>query len=455
MKRPGLAGLFDRLADVLADRAAAGELLAATVEAEGSEFLRFNAARLRQAGRVERALARLRLVRDGRQAVLALTLPGLDADHGALAAAIGPAIVRLRAALADSEPDPLLDVSHGDGCAFDISTGAEFDRAAFVDTVAEAAGDADLVGFAAAGPVGRGFCNAAGSRLWHERGSIAFDFSIHLAPDAAAGGARKAVKSSWAGESLDARALASRIVAARREAALLERPVHRLAPGSYRALLAPRALADLLELLCWGGFSARAHHNGLSPLMRLRRGEASFSPLLTIAEDMDAGYAPAFQADGYTRPRRTMLLEAGRAGDLLVSPRSAREFGLVGNAASDAESPESMRVAPGTLASDDALARLDTGLAIGNLWYLNYSDRASCRATGMTRFATFWVERGEVVAPIEAMRFDDSMYQMLGDQLEALTTEAQRMPNTDTYDGRSLGGIEAPGALVSALRFVL
>jgi predicted Zn-dependent protease len=459
-----LADLFDRVADVVADLAAPDELLAATLEAEASDFMRFNCARLRQAGRVERAVLRLRLVRDERQTVLSLTLPGLAADHQTLSAVMAPAVERLRTALADSAPDPLLDVSRGADCARDVQPLAPFDADAFVDAVSGAAGDADLVGFAAAGPVGRGFCNSVGSRLWHERGSVDFDFSIHLAPDAAAAGARKAVKSSWTSSAmdsldtlgrLDTPGLVSRIAAARRDAALLERPVRRLAPGSYRALLAPRALADLLELLGWGGFSARAHHNGVSPLMRLRRGDASFSPLLSMAEDMDAGFAPAFQSDGYARPRRVALLDCGRAADWLVSPRSSREFGLVGNAAAEAEVPESLSVDAGTLASRDALAQLGTGLAIANFWYLNYSDRATCRATGMTRFATFWVEGGEVVAPVEAMRFDDSLYRILGEQLEALTADRQRMPNTDTYDGRGLGGIVAPGALVSALRFVL
>ena len=63
---------------------------------------------------------------------------------------------------------------------------------------------------------------------------------------------------------------------------------------------------------------------------------------------------------------------------------------------------------------DDALAALDTGLCVGNLWYLNYSDRPACRMTGMTRFATFWVEDGKIVAPVDVLRFDDTIYRMLG-----------------------------------------
>ena len=82
-------------------------------------------------------------------------------------------------------------------------------------------------------------------------------------------------------------------------------------------------------------------------------------------------------------------------------------------------------MAGGELAAADALAALGTGLYVGNLWYLNYSDRPACRMTGMTRFATFWVEDGRIVAPVDVLRFDDTIYRMLGENLEALTRETE------------------------------
>jgi predicted Zn-dependent protease len=448
---------FDALADALEACARPGELLAATLESEASDFLRLNGARIRQAGRVERAIARLRLVDGERQAFHALTLPGLDAGPDAILRAVAGSMDGLRASIADSAPDPLLDVNREPVVSDDRGRDAPFDRDAFVDTVAAAAGDADLVGFAAAGPVARGFCTSAGGRQWYQRTSVVFDWSIHLPVDPAAG-ARKAVKADWSGPRLDAAALAglaAAIARSRADAAVMARPVRRLDPGEQRVLLAPRAFADLLQMLGWGGFSARAHRSGQSPLARLERGDARFSPLLSMAEDLDAGFAPGFQADGYPRPRRVPLVQAGRFAQWLVSPRTAREYGLPSNAAAAHESPESLRVAPGTLADADALARLGTGLSIANLWYLNFSDRPACRVTGMTRFACLWIEGGEPVAPVEAMRFDDSLYRVLGDTLEALGDAPLSMPATDTYSSRATGGLEAPSALLGSLRFTL
>lgn len=448
-----MRALFDRLADALERHARGAELLAATLVAEGSEFVRINQARVRQAGRVERAVARLRLVDGERQVLHALTLPGLAADAAALDAAVARAADTMRAALADSAPDPLLDIHRSPVRSDDRDQGSPFDRAGFVDCVADAAGDADLVGFCAAGPVARGFCASTGSRQWYQRSRVSFDWSIHLPVDS--GGDRRAVKASWSGAALDTAALSTAIAASRADAALMSRPVRRVAPGEHRVLFSPRALADLLEMLNWGGFSARAHRSGQSPLARLAEGRATLSERLSIAEDLDAGFAPGFQGDGYPRPRRVPLIERGRFAEMLVSPRTAREYRLASNAAAPHEAPESMRVDPGSLPAREAFARLGTGLAVSNLWYLNFADRPACRITGMTRFACLWVQDGEPIGPIEAMRFDDSLYRMLGEHLEALGDTVRPMPADDTYDARAVGGIEAPSALVSAVRFAL
>jgi predicted Zn-dependent protease len=112
-------------------------------------------------------------------------------------------------------------------------------------------------------------------------------------------------------------------------------------------------------------------------------------------------------------------------------------------------------MAAGTLPSAQVLAALGTGVYIGNLWYLNYSDRNACRMTGMTRFATFWVENGEIIAPVNVMRFDDSAYRMLGSNLVALTAERDARLSTDTYEARSRRAMTLPGAIVDDFRLTL
>ena len=147
------------------------------------------------------------------------------------------------------------------------------------------------------------------------------------------------------------------------------------------------------------------------------------------------------------------LIRAGEHRDSLADERSAAEYGVEVNAA--VEAPLALRMAPGDIAVEQVPARLETGLYVNNLWYCNYADRNQCRMTGMTRFASFWVEHGEIRAPAEVMRFDDSLYRMLGEGLIGLTRETELRVDAGTYGGRGLSSAELPGALIDAMRFPL
>src|SRR5581483_8241381 len=230
----------------------------------------------------------------------------------------------------------------------------------------------------------------------------------------------------------------TRMAHATQQLALLALPRRTIEPGEYRAYLAPRALAEVLGLLCWGGFSARARQTKQSPLMRMEEGRTLASGI-TLAENIAAGVAPAFQAEGFVKPPVVPLISAGKLADALVSPRSAKEYGLATNAANSGESPESLDMAAGSLAERDVLQALDTGLYISNLWYLNFSDRPA----------------GRITAPVTPLRFDESVYRLLGETLIDLTAERELLPDSSTYGERQTSSVRLPGALVSALRFTL
>ena len=66
----------------------------------------------------------------------------------------------------------------------------------------------------------------------------------------------------------------------------------------------------------------------------------------------------------------------------------------------------------------------------------------------MTRFATFWVEDGRIVAPVDVLRFDDTIYRMLGENLEALTRETElRSRPGPTASAQLAHAMRLPGAL--------
>ena len=73
----------------------------------------------------------------------------------------------------------------------------------------------------------------------------------------------------------------------------------------------------------------------------------------------------------------------------------------------------------------------------------------------MTRFATFWVDGGEIQAPLNVMRFDETVYRLFGSNLVALTSEREFMLDPSTYGSRSTFSARVPGALLEDFALTL
>lgn len=435
---------FKELVEWLKQAITAEEQFHLGYAAESSEFVRFNHAKVRQAGQVQQASLNLKLINDGRHADLGITLAGSpEVDRQRLA----EGLQQLRETLPLLPKDPYLLLNHTAWQNRSEQAQALPDLDQVLADISHGAQGLDLVGIYAAGPISHGFASSSGAFGWHQANSFNFDFSLFHANG-------EAVKASYAGDKWDSAAFAQRLQHAREQLEFLGRPLHALAPGQYRAYLAPAALEEIVDMLTWGGFSAQAIASKGSPLQRLYAGDQALSPLVGMSEQITASLSPAFSRDGYPRSDVTLIAD-GRAHGRLVNSRSAAEYGLSTNGASGDESPSALQMAAGTLAQADILKQLGTGLYISNLWYLNYSDQPAARLTGMTRFATFWVENGEIKAPVSTMRFDDSVYHLLGSQLEALTAERELRLSASTYGARNTSSSLLPGALVKRLTLTL
>ena len=418
--------------------------------AEQSDFVRFNHGRIRQAGHVDQAYVALRLIDDKpegqRQASIALTLSGnVDDDlvH------CQRALASLRGTLAELPIDPLLTVETEGFTSRSVRKGLLPSGIEMAGTVTELGVGHDLVGFLATGPLQRGFASSYGHHNWHEVANFNFEWSLYFEAD-------KAAKSSYAGFEWQPDVLRGKIIRAANDLAVLRRPIRQIDPGAYRVYLSPMAMQEVVGSMAWNGFSAKAQATRSSPLQKLYDGQAVLSPLVSISEHTASGLMPVVQSDGFRRPEHVDLIAEGLPASLLASPRTAREYGLAQNGAeSDDESPQSLDMAGGSIAQEQILREIGTGLCINNLWYLNFSDRMNCRLTGMTRFATFWVENGEAVAPVNVMRFDDSVYRMLGDGLTGLTATREFIPESRTYASRSTASMRVPGAFIDGFRFTL
>ena len=437
---------FADLADFLTSLLSGNEISTCSFAAEDSDFVRLNRSAIRQAGSVSQRTLSCDLIEGLRHASGELTLSGdLALDRPRLAALLE----QLREQLPYLPEDPhLLYATEVQSSEHLGDNHLPEDSGAVVSAVLDAGHGHDLVGVYAAGGIHSGFANSFGQRNWFSTYTYNLDWSLYLQAD-------KAVKSRYAGFVWDPAEFSHKMDAAKAQLAGLAKPARTIEPGEYRVYLAPTALVEIVELLSWGGFGLKDHRTKQTTLLKMVEEGLRLSPQVTLQENTADGVAANFQAAGFLKPDRVTLIEAGAFGECLVSPRSAKEYGVPTNGASSWEMPASLDLAAGTIPDSEVVRQLDTGVYINNLWYLNYSDRTACRITGMTRFATFWVEHGEIQAPLNVMRFDETLYRLLGDKLLGLTAERDFLLDPSTYHARSTSSFRGPGALVEGFRFTL
>jgi predicted Zn-dependent protease len=435
---------FYKLADFIDQQLQANEVYLCDFAAEKSDFVRFNKGKIRQPGNVQQAYINIDLIQNQRHATGKIALSGdMETDK--------PRITSVLSALRDQLPhipdDPYLLYATEINSSESIASNSLPAANEVVNEIYKQIQADEFVGIYAAGGIYHGFANSLGQRNWYSCNNFNLDWSFYYDKD-------KAVKSAYAGFDWNNANFQSKVSEGLQQLEILKRKSRTIKPGKYRVYLSPAALHEILQLLSWGGFGLKSQQTKNSALLRMLA-DQNLDPSITLIENIEQGIAPNFQSEGFIKPAQITLIEKGIHKSALISPRSAKEYDVITNGANNEEAPMSLDLAAGNLAKADILSQLDTGIYINNLWYLNYSDKSACRMTGMTRFATFWVENGEIVAPLNVMRFDETLYRILGEQLIGLTQERDFIMDSDTYYQRSTSSARLPGALVDGFTFTL
>lgn len=435
---------FYQLSEVLIENLQVDEHLTLELAGEQSQFIRFNRARVRQTGLVTDATLTLRLIYNQRIAYAAFPFTG---DRAIDTATGLENLDYVRQEVKQLPEDPYIVLPENKGSSREVYSGDLLMPKGAVAAILPAVQNLDFTGIYAAGTVIRANSNSAGQRHWFATETFFLDYSL-IAPS------EKAVKATLAGRQWQADHYQAQIEQCKAQLEILDAPVHPVPPGRYRTYLAPAATAEFLTMLSWGAVSEASLRQGGSALAKLREGKR-LSSQFSLRENFSSGSVPRFNELGEMAATELPVISQGELVNSLVSSRTAKEYGIQGNGASGMEGLRSPEILPGSLATDQILAKLDTGLYLSNLHYLNWSDIPGGRITGMTRYACFWVEKGEIVAPIQDLRWDESLYSFWGDQLIDFTDTQEFIPEIGTYDGRSLGGSLVPGMLVEDFTFTL
>lgn len=188
-------------------------------------------------------------------------------------------------------------------------------------------------------------------------------------------------------------------------------PVRR-EPGRYPVILAPQAVADLLEFFI-DSLDARQADEGRSAFSRpgggTRVGERMFHASVRLWSDPSDKADPADPFDLEGRPHRKVTwVEGGELRALHTSRYWAEHQG-----SPDLPSPSSLHMDGGTDELEALIAGLDRGVLISRFWYTRMLEPQRLLVTGLTRDGTFWIEKGKIVEPVRNFRWNDSPLSVL------------------------------------------
>ena len=437
--------LFNHLSENLFSYLKENEYLVVSLDGENSQFIRFNNASIRQTGLVDDATMSLKYISNGRTCHGAFTISGhqfMDLERGK------SELDRMRFESKEIPEDPFLVLPENSGSSHEIKTvnGLPFNDA--VEALVPVMQGIDFVGIWVNGKIYRGNANNLGQKHWFETDSHCLDYSLVTS-------SHQMVKGCYAGNNWDQNGYEKYVEGSKTKLEIMERKPVKVDTGEYRTWFEAAAVADFLGMFSWNGISEANIRQGCSGFGRMRHEDVRLSSKLSIAEDFSPGFCPKFNSEGEVSQDSLFLIKKGELENTLVSSRSAKEYNVESNYAESGEYLRSPRMTQGSLGQDQVLKELDKGLYLSNIHYLNWSDIPGGRITGRTRYACFWVEQGEIVAPIETMRFDDSFYKFFGDQLVEVEDKLTVVPETSTYGKRSLGATTCPGILVNSFALTL
>ena len=441
---------FSSLCRFMDGQISCDEIWLAWMEAEKSDFCRFNQGLIRQNGQVENIQVKVTLLRNQNHSSGTVTLSMVPENDRKC---ISVLIKKLRDTLDIVPADPFFRWCDEPGCSrtavSNVSGKAGYCGRTAVRDVVDLVQGIDFVGCLTTGWLYRAFGSSQGHHHWFESYTYCLDYSVYHHED-------KAVHDQVSGHEWDRDKFRDRLDKVKERAKLLGQPVKDIKPGEHRVYLSPAAVNALFWRV---DFSARKFHEKdtwLGPLFEQRD---LMNEKVSISLQTDDGVVPEFQQQGYMRPGRLNLIQRGKGHSLIAGPRTAEKYNIPFTGGEDkvlldlVDKPDRLVMAPGDMDEQDICARVGNGLYISDLWYVNWSEKNKACMTGMTRYACFEVKNGQLGQPINVMRFDDSFYRMFGENLEELTSHRDTLMESFSFRTRHLGANTLPGVLISKVRF--
>lgn len=412
---------------------------------EESLFLRFNGGKARQVTSVNQGILNLSFTENSRNLNYKLQISGVDEIDQKR---IEEALRFCREKVTSLPEDPFIVPLVNNGVTSEHFRGNLPPLESLPEKLFETTKNLDFAGCFTSGNIYRANFNSKGQGHFFSTQNFQVDYSFYTE-------GQKAVKGLYAGSNWNGTDFENTINQSINNLEKLKTKSIKLPRGKYKVFLAPDAVSEIIDMFSWGAVSYSSLMRGNSALKLLYSGERKLSDKFNLDEDFSLGLSPRFNERGEVAPEGLSIIKDGKLTNLLINSRTAKEYNITSNGAGSYEGLRSTKVNLGDLCKEDILGVLDKGIYISNLHYLNWSDIQKGRFTGMTRFACFYIENGKIIAPIDDLRFDESLYDIFGENLLSLTNFEEIIPNVGSYGMRSLGGKSVPGILVKDFNFTL
>lgn len=214
-----------------------------------------------------------------------------------------------------------------------------------------------------------------------------------------------------------------------------------LEPGHYTVVLEPAAVADLLAFYM-RSLDARRADEGRSFFAKAgggnRLGEKLFGDHITLRSDPSDPATPGIPFSDEGLPLRARsYIDKGTIAALSYSRYWAKKQGT-----EPTSLPRVAHLLGGEARDEELLRGVQRGVLITRFWYTRWVDPQSILVTGLTRDGVFLIENGQITAPVNNFRFNESPVTMLknADALSERTVRAPtggmllRVPALRTHD---------------------
>jgi predicted Zn-dependent protease len=183
-----------------------------------------------------------------------------------------------------------------------------------------------------------------------------------------------------------------------------------LEPGNYTVILEPRPAARFLSLMM-NIFNARTAEEGRSFMSGAQRGETKlgqklFGDNVTIRSEIGNPILrqTPIGPDGLAARKRTWV-EKGVVKDLFYDRFWAKKQG---KEPTPTAPQMSLVMEGGTTSVQEMIKTTKRGLLVTFFWYIRVVEPMTLLNTGMTRDGLFLIENGEIVAPAQNFRWNES-----------------------------------------------